>query len=52
MPKIGNKIRPILLINLKEIVLLDHLPCLLRNQTDWFKIGKGVHQLHIVTLFI
>ena len=43
---------------LKEIEILDHLTCLLRNQyagqeatvrtghgtTDWFQIGKGVHQ--------
>ena len=43
---------------LKEMGILDHLTCLLRNlyagqeatvrtgygTTDWFKIGKGVHQ--------
>ena len=43
---------------LKEIVIPDHLTCLLRNlyagqeatvrtghgRTDWFEIGKGVHQ--------
>ena len=43
---------------LKEVGLLDHLTCLLRNlyagqeatvrtghgTTDWFQIGKGVHQ--------
>ena len=43
---------------LQEIGILDHLTCLLRNlyagqeatartrhgRTDWFKIGKGVHQ--------
>ena len=43
---------------LKEMGILDHLTCLLRNQyagqeatvrtghgtTDWFQIGKGVHQ--------
>ena len=43
---------------LKEIGILDHLTCLLRNldagqeatvrtghgTTDWFQIGKGVHQ--------
>ena len=43
---------------LKEMVILDHISCLLRNQyagqdatvrtghgtKDWFKIGKGVHQ--------
>ena len=43
---------------LKEIRILDHLTCLLRNlyagqevtvrtghgKTDWFQIGKGVHQ--------
>ena len=43
---------------LKEMGLLDHLTCLLRNlyagqeatvrtghgTTDWFQIGKGVHQ--------
>ena len=42
----------------KEMGILDHLACLLRNlyagqeatvrtehgATDWFKIGKGVHQ--------
>ena len=42
----------------KEMGLLDHLPCLLRNlyagqeatvrtghrTTDWIQIGKGVHQ--------
>ena len=44
--------------NLKEMGILDHLICLLRNlyagqeatlrtgygTTDWFQIGKGVHQ--------
>ena len=44
--------------NLKEMEIPDHLTCLLRNlysgqeatvrighgTTDWFKIGKGVHQ--------
>ena len=43
---------------LKEMGILDHLTCLLRNlyagqeatvrtghgTTDWFQIGKGVHQ--------
>ena len=43
---------------LKEMGIPDHLPCLLRNlyagqeatvrtghgKTDWFQIGKGVHQ--------
>ena len=41
---------------LKEMGIPDHLTCLLRNlyadqeatirhgKTDWFKIGKGVHQ--------
>ena len=43
---------------LKELVIPDHLTCLLRNlyagqeatvgighgTTDWFQIGKGVHQ--------
>ena len=43
---------------LQEMVILDHLTCLLRNMyagleatvrtghgtTDWFQIGKGVHQ--------
>ena len=40
---------------LKEMEIPDHLPCLLRNlysttdrtghgTTDWFPIGKGVHQ--------
>ena len=52
---------------LKEMGILDHLTCLLRNlyagqeasvttghaAMDWFKIGKGVHQgLYIVTLLI
>ena len=50
---------------LKEMGIPDHLTCLLRNlyagqeatvrtghgKTDWFQIGKGVHQgLYIVTL--
>ena len=44
--------------------ILDHLTCLLRNlyagqeatvrtghgKTDWFQIGKGVHQGHILPL--
>ena len=34
---------------LKEMGIPDHLTCLLRNltghgTTDWFQIGKGVHQ--------
>ena len=46
--------------NLKEIEIPDHLTCLLRNLysgqeatvrsghgTDWFQIGKGVHQGYI-----
>ena len=50
---------------LKEIGILDHLTCLLRNlcsgqeatdrhgTTDWFQIGKGVcSRLFIVTLLI
>ena len=53
---------------LKEMGRPDHLTCLLRNvyagqeaivrtghgTTDWFQIGKGVHQgsLYIVTLLI
>ena len=52
---------------LKEMGIPDHLPCLLRNlyadqeaivrsghgTTDWFQIGKGVHQgCNIVTLLI
>ena len=50
---------------LQEMGIPDHLTCLLRNQcagqeatvrtghetTDWFHIGKGVHQ-YIVTLLI
>ena len=49
---------------LKEMGILDHLTCLLRNLyagqeatvrtghgTDWFKIGKGAHQ-GIVTWLI
>ena len=51
---------------LKEMGMPDHLTCLLRNlyagqkaivrtrygKTDWFQIGKGVHQGCIVTLLI
>ena len=52
---------------LKEVGIPDHLTCLVRNlyagqeatvrtghgTTDWFQIGKGVHQrLYIVTLLI
>ena len=52
---------------LKEMGIPDHFTCLLRNlyvgqeatartghgTTDWFKIGKGVHQGHLfVTLVI
>ena len=52
---------------LKEMRILDHFTCLLRNlyvgqeaivrtdrTTDWFKIGKGVHisRLYIVTLLM
>ena len=52
---------------LKEMGILDHLTCLLRNlyagqeatvrtghgTTDWFQIRKGVHQgCYIVTLLI
>ena len=54
---------------LKEMETPDHLTCLMRNlyagqeatvrtghgTTDWFQIGKGVHQgciLYIVTLLI
>ena len=49
---------------LKEMGILDHLTCLLRNlyagqeatvrtghrTTDWFQTGKGVHQGCILTL--
>ena len=49
---------------LKEMGILDHLACLLRNlyadqeatvrtghgTTDWFQIGKGVHQGCILSL--
>ena len=49
---------------LKEVGILDHLTCLLRNlyagqeaavrtgheAMDWFKIGKGVHQGCILSL--
>ena len=49
---------------LKEVRILDHLTCLLRNlcagqeatvrtghgTTDWFQIGKGVHQGYIWSL--
>ena len=48
---------------LKEMGILDHLTCLLRNlyagqeatvrtghgTTDWFQIGKGVHQGYILS---
>ena len=48
---------------LKEMGILDHLTCLLRNlyagqkatvrtghgTTDWFQIGKGVRQGHILS---
>ena len=48
---------------LKEIGIPDHLTCLLRNlyagqeatvrtgrrTTDWFKIGKGIRQSHILS---
>ena len=51
---------------LQEMGISDHLTCLLRNlyagqeatvrtgygTTDWFQIGKGVHQGYIVTLLI
>ena len=51
---------------LKEMGLPDHLTCLLRNlyagqeatirtghrTTNWFQIGKRVHQVYIVTLLI
>ena len=51
---------------MKEMGIPDHLTCLLRNlyagqeatvrtghgTTDWFQIGKGVHQGCIVTLLI
>ena len=49
---------------LKEVGILDHLTCLLRNlyagqevavrtgheAMDWFKIGKGVHQGCVLSL--
>ena len=49
--------------NLKEMGIPDHLTCLLRNlyagqeatvktghgTTDWFQIGKGVHQGYILS---
>ena len=48
---------------MKEMGIPDHLTCLLRNPfasqeatvrtghgtTDWFQIGKGVHQDHILS---
>ena len=51
---------------LQEMGIPDHLTCLLRNlsagqeatvrtghgTTGWFQIGKGVHQVYIVTLLI
>ena len=53
-------------IILKEIGILDHLTCLLRNlyagkeatvktghgTTDWFQIGKGVHQGCILSPYL
>ena len=52
--------------NLKELGLPDHLICLLRNLyagqeatvrtghgiTDWFQIGKGVHQECILSPYL
>ena len=49
---------------LKEMAIPDHLTCLLRNlyagqeatvrtghgPTDWFRVGKGVHQIYILLL--
>ena len=57
-----NKLREIL----KEMRIPDHLTCLLRNlyagqeatvrpghgTTDWFQIGKGVHQGCILSLWL
>ena len=54
-----NKLQKIL----KEMQIPDHLTCLLRNlyagqeatvragygTTDWFQIGKGVHQSYILS---
>ena len=54
-----NKLREIL----QEMGITDHLTCLLRNlyagqeatvrtghgTTDWFQIGKGVHQGYILS---
>ena len=51
---------------LQQMGIPDHLACLFRNlyagqeatirtghgKTDWFQIGKGVHQGYIVTLLI
>ena len=51
---------------LEEMGIPDHLPCLLRNlyagqeatvrtgheTTDWFQIGKGVHQRCILSSFL
>ena len=51
---------------LKEMGISDHLTCLLRNlyagqettvrtrhgTTDWFQIGKGVHQVYILSPFL
>ena len=51
---------------LKEMGIPDHLTCLLRNlfvgqeatvrtgheTTDWFQIGKGVHQRCILSSFL
>ena len=51
---------------LQEMGIQDHLTCLLRNlyagqeatvrtghgTTDWFRIGKGVHQGYILSLYL
>ena len=51
---------------LQEMGIPDHLTCLLRNRymsqeavfktlngtTDWFKIGKGVRQVYILSLYL
>ena len=51
---------------LQEMGIPDHLTCLLRNlyagqeatvrtghgTTDWFQIGKGVHQSYILSLYL
>ena len=61
---LDEKLQPAETENLKEMGIPEHLTCLLRNlyagheatvrtghgKTDWFQIGKGVHQRCILSL--